>query len=160
MTHGTYTDGSGTGSGTGSQYELRFGEEVLPGLTLGFTLGGGQAFGNSDRYEVAFGGLSMEAGWRPLEPPLFLLISTGIGGGTITPKSTDDEADEQSVAGAYYRLGIHYDFDWSHASRGGFILSPSIRGHFIPASGGAEASITAVVTGLELTWAFGREESD
>ena len=37
-------------------------EKVLPGPTLGFTLGGGQAFGNSDRYEVAFGGLSMEAG--------------------------------------------------------------------------------------------------
>ncbi len=157
MGQSTYSDGNTTGSGIGSGYELRFGEEVLPGFTLGFCLGGGNSNGNSDRYKSGFGGLSMEAGWRPLAPPLFFILSTGIGGGSITPLSEEEDAQEsQPVAGAYYRVGAQYDIQWTQKSGGGLILSPFVRGHFIPASGSSNTSITSIVSGIELGWAFGR----
>jgi hypothetical protein len=152
----TDEDGRSTGSHTGSNTHLRFGEEVIPGLTLGLEMGGGSLNGLNDKYTGQFGGLFIQAGWRPFEQlqALQFLFGTGVGGGSLV--ASTDEGFEGDVAGALYSLATQYEFKFGEELGSGFILAPYVRGIIAPQSGASQAQIYTTVIGLESGWHFGR----
>jgi hypothetical protein len=157
MIMGSATDltGESAGSHIGSAYSLRFGEEVLPRLTIGMNISGGQATANQDLYETYFAGLLFDATWQPkASVPISILLGTGFGGGELTPRGTPGFSGQ--VAGAIHVLGIHYDLRWTRAHGGGWCVSPYLRGHLLPASGDSQTHIITWAVGVETAWSWGR----
>ena len=155
MGSATDVEGESAGSHIGSAFSLRFGEEVLPRLTVGMNISGAQANANQSLYETYFAGLLFDASWQPAEDlPLSILFGTGFGGGELTPKGADGFKGQ--VAGAIHILGLQYDLRWPRNHGGGWCLSPYLRGHFLPASGESEAQIFTWAMGIETNWSWGR----
>ena len=155
--HAVDADGRSAGAHTGFGTGLRFGEEVIDGLTLGLEIFGASFKGNADTHKGGLGGLLVQAGWRPWQTlaPLQFLLSTGVGGGSLSATS-EDEFDGQ-VAGALFSVGVQYDVKFGVEQGAGFVLSPCIRGVLAPQSGDAETRIYTTVVGLEASWHFGRD---
>lgn len=155
--HALDDDGRSAGSHTGLSTALRFGEEVIDGLTLGLEIFGSSFEGNADTHTGSVGGLLVQAGWRPFQhlSALQFLFSTGVGGGSLSATSDDDFSGQ--VAGALFSAGIQYELKFGAERGAGFVVSPGIKGVFVPQSGDTETRIITTVIGLEAGWYFGRD---
>ena len=154
--HAQDADGRSAGGHSGSGGHLRFGEEVIPGLTLGLEVGGASLKANHDKYTGSVGGLLVRAGWRPLQrlESFHILFATGFGGGSLSSKAEDGAAG--SVAGALYSLVAQYEFKFGDRVGSGLILAPYVRWMLAPVSGDTDTRIYTFVIGMESGWHFGR----
>jgi hypothetical protein len=151
-------DGESTGTFIGSGGYLRFGEEVFERFTLGLMFyGAGGSGGGDEPYSTGFGGFFLQATIRPFEvvDPLLILLSTGIGGGSITA-DTEGEGPEGAVGGALYQVGLAYEFELSRNSGGGWRLGPALTWTLVPPVGDNDTLISNIVVGVESTWYAGR----
>lgn len=155
---GTATDGDGDDAGSffGTGGQLRLGEEVIPGLTIGLELGGGGGAGSDDRYDLSVGGFLLQVGWRPMgsRPGLVLLAGTGLGGGGLTPKG--DDGLEGDGGGAFHQLGFLYEFAFTGEDQDGWRVAPSVRWLLVPSAGPEGVGINTFAVGLETVWYAGR----
>ncbi len=152
----TDEDGRPAGGHVGGAYYLRFGEEVLPNFALGLEISSASMVANTGSYDARFGGLLLAAAWRPFNQltALNLILGTGVGGGTLTPR--DDENFSGSVAGALGLLGAQYEIKFGDDAGEGFVLAPYTRLLYAPRGGDSETSILTVAIGLETGWHWGR----
>lgn len=155
--HAMDSDGRSAGAHSGFGTGLRFGEEVIDGLTLGLEIFGANFKGNAETHKGSLGGLLVQAGWRPWKTmtPIQFLVSTGVGGGSLS--ATSDDAFDGQVAGALFSAGVQYDFKLGAERGAGFVASPCIRGVLAPQSGDTGTRIYTTVVGIEASWHFGRE---
>ena len=157
--HATDTEGDSAGSHYGSDFNLRFGEEVIDGLTMGLNISSATLVGNQGLYTARTGGLLVDATWQiSKETPFSLLVGTGFGGGSLTAKGENGFAGD--VAGAIFIAGAQYNFRWTGKTGGGLSLAPYFRGQLLPASGSSGTRILSWMIGLETAWAWGRGNSD
>jgi len=158
---GHATDGSGESAGShyGSDFNFRFGEEVLNRFTLGMSIAFSTVEGNQGLYTANSGGLLFDATWQILaDTPFSMLLGTGFGGGSLSAKG--DNGFSGDVAGAFFIGGAQYDFRWTRKNGGGFSLSPYFRGHYLPMSGDSGTRILTWMLGVETAWAWGRDKSE
>ena len=155
--HALDVDGRSAGAHTGLMTALRFGEEVIDGLTLGLELFGSNFEGNADTHTGSLGGLLVQAGWRPFQylSRFQFLFSTGVGGGSLSASTEDDFSGQ--VAGALFSAGMQYELKFGDERGAGFVLSPCIRGILAPQSGDTGTRIVTTVVGIEAGWHFGRD---
>ena len=148
--------GASAGANTGQAFQLRFGEEVFDGFTLGLSIVGGSAEGNQGLYSSFHGGLLMDFSWQIHETvPALLVGGTGLGVGRLT--ESNDQGFSGSVAGGIHMVGVQYDLRWRQKSGSQFTASPFAKGYFLPAPGDAKASMVIWSIGVETAWFFGRE---
>ncbi|MCA9539093.1 MAG: hypothetical protein KC620_09400 [Myxococcales bacterium] len=150
-------DGRDTGSFTGAGGHLRFGEEVIAGLTIGLEFLGGSGSGHNDRFEAGVGGFVLQVSWRPFDSPegLVFLGGTGVGGGGITP--TEDGDFEGSSAGAIHQLGVIYEFFPYRDGDGGLAIAPAARWFILPTSADGKVWFNDFIVGVDTVWYFGRD---
>lgn len=156
---GTATDEDGEGAGAylGAGGVFRFGEEVLPGLTLGLEILGGSGTGSNDRYETGLGGLLLQATWRPFDAAegLVLLLGTGVGGGALT--AIGDDGFEGLAGGSLHEVGVVYEFALYRSGNSAFALAPGVRWWLVPTTADSEVWLQGFALGLDTVWYFGRD---
>ncbi len=157
---GTANDDTGrtAGSWLGGGGFLRFGEEAVPGLTLGLEFLGGYGPGANDRYAVGFGGFVLQLTWRPFDsrPELVFLLGTGVGGGEIVPRNTvGADKYEGLVGGSIHELGVIYEFDLWRGESVIWGLAPGVRWWVVPTTADGEVWFQTFSLGVETTWYFG-----
>ncbi len=154
---GTATDDQGRSAGAffGGGGVFRFGEEALPGLTLGLEFLGGGGPGANSLYSTGFGGFVLQATWRPFDqtPGLVFLIGTGVGGGELTPEG--DEGFEGLAGGSFHELGAIYEFDVYRGESSILAVAPGVRWWFVPTTADNEVWLQSFNIGVETTWYFG-----
>lgn len=151
----TDEDGRSAGAFLGGGGILRFGEEAIPGLTLGLEFLGGGGPGANERYSTGFGGFVLQATWRPFDDPagLVLLLGTGVGGGELVPEGTD--GFEGLAGGSFHELGAIYEFElWSEGTSS-LVLAPGVRWWLVPTTADNAVWLQSFAIGLETTWYFG-----
>ncbi|MCB9541102.1 MAG: hypothetical protein H6703_01470 [Myxococcales bacterium] len=157
MLTGTATDDEGRGAGgfLGGGGHLRFGEEALPGLTLGLEFLGGSGAGNNDRYETGFGGFVLQASWRPFDAVegLVFLLGTGVGGGSLTGKG--DDGFEGLAGGSLHELGVMYEFALYRDGLSSFVIAPAVRWWLVPTTADNEVWLQSFAVGVDTTWYAG-----
>lgn len=138
----------GTGGG------FRFGEEVIPRLTLGLEFSG--AGGSGDAFSAGIGGLFLQSTYRPGwgTEGLVFLLGTGVGGGSLT--ADDDGGPEGAGGGAIFQAGVSYELDFFGAPDEGVAFAPFVRWHFVPSTPDNEVQFSAFVVGLEVPYYAGR----
>jgi hypothetical protein len=153
---GTATDHDGrrTPAWHGAGFELRFGEEALPGLTLGLELQGGQGSAAEGGLSTALGGFLLQVGWRPSNGRLALWAGTGFGGGQVDGHAP--RVHEGATGGAIHGLAVSWDFPLWGAPEHGGALSPVLGWTFAPAAFGSDVGLNVLHLGVELTWYAGR----
>ena len=149
-------NGDAAGSHTGYGMAFRIGEEAVKGLTLGLEFLGGSATANNDKYKLGFGGLLIQATWRPFTSAneLQFIFGTGLGGGSIS--EVDESGVEGSLFGALHQLGVQYDFFLGQPNGRSWTISPTARFLIVPASGDLQSQMMTVLLGVEVTWYQGR----
>ena len=159
MLTGSATDDEGRGAGAflGGGGLFRFGEEALPGLTLGLEFLGGSGGGNNDRYDTGFGGFVLQASWRPFTSVegLVFLLGTGVGGGSLTPKG--DDGFEGLAGGSLHELGVLYEFELYRDGNAAFVIAPAVRWWLVPTTADNEVWLQSFSVGIDTTWYAGRD---
>jgi len=137
---------------------VRFGEEVVDGLTLGLELGG--LGGQGSNFSASLGGFTLQATWRPgvLSERLVLLVGAGVGGVGLTPDDADASPAQPSGSGggALLQAGAHYELDLFGGPREGFAFGPALHGLWVPDTADNPVTLAALSLGLEAAWYFGR----
>jgi hypothetical protein len=146
--------GRDTPSYFGAGGGFRFGEEVIPRLTLGLEFSG--AGGSGDAFEAGLGGFFLQSTYRPGwgTEGLVLLLGTGVGGGSLT--AADDGGPDGGGGGAIFQAGVAYEFDFFGAPDEGVAFSPYVRWHYVPSTPDNEVQFSAFVVGLEVPFYAGR----
>lgn len=159
MLTGTATDENGEGAGAylGGGGLFRFGEEVLPGFTLGLEFLGGSGTGSNDKYETGLGGLLLQATWRPFDAAegLVLLLGTGVGGGSLS--ALGDDGFEGLAGGSLHEVGLVYEFTPYRSGNAAFAIAPGVRWWLIPTTADSEVWLQGFALGVDTTWYFGRD---
>lgn len=159
MLTGTATDEEGEGAGAylGAGGLFRFGEEVLPGFTLGLEVLGGGGTGSNERYETGFGGLLLQATWRPFDAAegLVLLLGTGVGGGSLT--ALGEDGFEGLAGGSLHEVGVVYEFALYRSGNAAFALAPGVRWWLVPTTADSEVWLQGFALGIDTVWYFGRD---
>ena len=153
---GTAVADTGDRAGTyvGQGVSFRFGEEVLPGFTLGLAFGFGGGTGAD--FEASGGAVFLQAGIRPLSnsPQLQLIVGTGLGGGKMSP--TEEEGPEASTGGAAHQVGLTYEFWIWKGPNDGLTLEPMLEWVYLPPFGDIEDRLSQFSIGIATTWYVGR----
>lgn len=153
----TDDDGRTQGSFSGGGGFLRFGEEMLPGFSIGLEIG--SVGGSSDTYTAGVGGLMLQAGWRPFDDEaeaLEFVFGHGLGGGSITPE--EDNGPEGSNAGAMYMAGASWTMDFGGPLRSGWAWAPTARWYFVPPQMDSDTMLSAFTLGVGLHYYAGKGE--
>lgn len=143
------TEDGDIGPVNGAAFQGRVGEMVTDWLGFGLQFGGG--FGAGDGWETGFGGLMMDVQLvGPWVPHLSLHLNFGAGGLQLTEDAATDEDELKGTGGAYYAVGLAYDwFPFYESGSGGFALTPHVQLHYMP---GNITESYLVMLGVEFTW--------
>ncbi len=152
-------DGRDAGTWIGAGGGLRVGEEIVDGLTLGLHFAGGWGNANSGDYALGFGGMLVEAGYRPLArwPGVILTVGTGLGGGRLS--GAGDGAPDGAAVGAMHALGLTYELPLHDARSGdevGLSVAPTFRWVVVPGIDDTSAAFHLFALGVEVVWYAGR----
>ena len=137
----------------GGAASLRAGQMVTPWLGFGLQLELGTA--SSHRWRQQHGGL-MLAG--QLVPWRHLGVHAGAGWGFVLAEDKEDRfEDGVGVGGAYFSVGLSYDFFPSYErGSGGWAVTPSAALKSVP-SGGFDAWMVWV--GVDVVWWLGLDDN-
>lgn len=156
---GTATDEDDRSAGLflGGGGLFRFGEEALPGLTLGLEIWGGSGSGTNDRYSTGLGGFVLQASWRPFDSleGLVILLGTGVGGGSLDPQG--DDGFEGLMGGSFHEVGLVWEFVVYRDGDEALALSPTVRWLVMPTTADSPVWLQTVAVGFETVWYLGKD---
>ena len=138
----------------GTAFVLRLGEMVTPWLGFGLQADGGQA--KSSRWSQGFGGLLLDVQlvpWRSLS----VHASAGLGA-VMARDQTGRVEGAKGTGGAYYGIGVGYDFfPFYESGSGGFGITPTVQMKYLPGSGFNSVMVWA---GVDVVWWRGLDRQE
>lgn len=148
------------GSVLGAGGRVRFGEEAVPGLSLGLAFAFVGAADQADLFDAKLGAALLDVNWRPLPDTLGPLVvegAVGFGVGVLSPKADADETYEGTTAGAAWAVGLAYELGEASETRdAGWVWSPAVTVYWLPAQNDEPTRLVTALVGLEGVWYAGR----